>query len=46
MSEQYAWQVFHDAGTILEERLAGIGHGDAVDVCGCDTPADSLQYRD
>jgi len=40
---QYAWRMFHNAGTILEETLAGIRHRDFQ---GCDTPADSLQYRD
>jgi hypothetical protein len=39
---QYAWQVFHNAGTILEETLAGIRHRDFQ---GCDTPANSLQYH-
>lgn len=39
----YAWQMFHNAGTILEETLAGMRHRDFQ---GCDTPADSLQYRD
>jgi hypothetical protein len=41
--DKYAWQMFHNAGTILEETLAGMRHRDFQ---GCDTPAGSLQYRD
>jgi hypothetical protein len=39
---QYAWQSFHNAGTILEQTLAGMRHRDFQ---GCDTPANSLQYH-